>query len=177
MSPQRLRVGWYLLRATFHRRRGGYLTIAVLVGLLGGLAMGSIAAARRTQSAFPVYLASTNPSDLSLPTANWEPGSPNSAGSDLSIARSLARLPHVRSVENEFNINAQPLGTDGFPLPPPPGAKALGISILSNEGSTDGELSDLDRLTAVQGRLRRSESGRRDRRVVGGGPVAGVARR
>src|ERR1700722_13114530 len=115
-------VPWYPFRATFHRRWGGYLAIAVLVGLLGGLAMGSIAAARRTQSSFPVYLASTNPSDLSIPTADWQPGSPNSAGSNLSIARSLARLPHVKSVENEFNINAQPLGPDGFPAPPPPGA-------------------------------------------------------
>ena len=153
MSTGVLRVTRYLLRTTFRRRRGGYVTVAVLVALLGGLAMGSIAAARRTQSSFPVYLASTDPSDLSLPTANWQPGSPNSAGSDLSIARSLARLPHVKSVENEFNINAQPLGPNGFPVPPPPGAKALGISILSNEGSTDGELSNQDRITAIQGRL------------------------
>ncbi len=132
---------------------GGYLTIAVLVGLLGGLAMGSIAAARRTQSSFPVYLASTNPSDLSLPTAAWQPGSPDSAGADLSIARSLARLPHVKNVDNEFNINAQPLGQDGFPVPPPPSAQGLGISILNNDGSIDGELSAQDRLTALQGRL------------------------
>ncbi|HVA04024.1 MAG TPA: FtsX-like permease family protein [Acidimicrobiales bacterium] len=159
-----LRVTGYLFGTTFRRRRGGYVTIAVLVGLLGGLAMGSIAAARRTQSSFPVYLASTNPSDLSLPTANWQPGSPNSAGSDLSNARSLARLPHVKSVENEFNINAQPLGRNGFPLPPPPGAQALGITILSNDGSTDGELSDQDRLTVVQGRL--AEPKRADEFVV-----------
>ena len=153
MNAGVLRVTGYLLRTTFRRRRGGYLTIAVLVGLLGGLAMGSIAAARRTQSSFPVYLASTNPSDLSLPTAGWQPGSPNSAGADLSVARSLARLPHVKRVENEFNINAQTLGPNGFPMPPPAGAKSLGISVLNNDGSIDGEFSDQDRLTAVQGRL------------------------
>ena len=38
----------------------------LLIGLIGGIAMGSIAAARRTQSSFTTFLASTNPSDLSL---------------------------------------------------------------------------------------------------------------
>ena len=38
----------------------------VLVGLIGGLRSGSLAAARRTQSSFSTFLASTNPSDLSV---------------------------------------------------------------------------------------------------------------
>ncbi len=164
MNAGVLRATGYLLRTTFRRRRGGYLTIAVLVGLLGGLAMGSVAAARRTQSSFPVYLASTHPSDLSLPTASWQPGMADSAGADPSIARSLARLPHVKHVDNELNINAQPLGPDGFPAPPPPGAQSLGISILNNDGSIDGELSDQDRLTAIRGRL--ADPSRADEIVV-----------
>src|ERR1700688_4620317 len=130
-----LRVTWYRFRATFGRRWGGYLGIVLLIGLVGGLAMGSIAAARRTQSAFPIYLASTHPADLTLPTAGWQPGSPNSAGADLSIARGLGRLPHVKRVEDEYNINAQPLGRNGLPLPAPPAAADLGVSVLSNEGS------------------------------------------
>ena len=133
-----LRVTGYLLRTTFRRRRGGYLTIVVLVGLLGGLAMGSIAAARRTQSSFPVYLASTNPSDLSLPTAGWQPGMPDSAGADLSIARSLARLPHVTRVENEFNINAQPLGPNGFPFPLPPERSRSASASSTTTGASTG---------------------------------------
>ena len=47
------RVATYRLRATFGRRWSGYLAIVLLVGLLGGLAIGSIAAARRTQSVVP----------------------------------------------------------------------------------------------------------------------------
>ena len=37
--------------------------------------------------------------------------------------------------------------------PPPAKADSLGISILNNDGSIDGEFSDQDRLTAIAGRL------------------------
>lgn len=43
-----------------------YLTLVLLIGLLGGVAMGSVAAARRTQSSYATFLASTSPSDLGL---------------------------------------------------------------------------------------------------------------
>ena len=57
-------VAWYRLRVTFARRWTSYLSVVLLIGLVGGLAMGSIAGARRTQSSYPEFLASTNPSDL-----------------------------------------------------------------------------------------------------------------
>lgn len=41
-----------------------YLAIVLLLGLVGGLALGALAGARRTQSSFPKFLRSTNPSDL-----------------------------------------------------------------------------------------------------------------
>jgi hypothetical protein len=153
LVKQAFRVTRYRFRATFRRRWSGYLAVVLLIGLVGGLAMASIAGARRTQSSYPVYLAGTNPSDLYLPTASWETGSPNSAGTDLSHARLIARLPDVRRVENEYNLNAQPLGANGFPGHPPAKAVAIGVSILNNDGSIDGELSDQDRLTALEGRL------------------------
>ena len=59
-----MRLAWYRFRATFSHRRGGYLAIVVLVGLVGGLALGSIAAARRTASSPAVYFASSDLSDL-----------------------------------------------------------------------------------------------------------------
>jgi hypothetical protein len=43
-----LRVAPYRFRATFGRRWGGYLALVVLIGLVGGLAMGSVAGAQRT---------------------------------------------------------------------------------------------------------------------------------
>ena len=63
-----LTVARYRFGATFRRRWGGYLAIALLIGLVGGVAMGSIAAARRTQSSYPAFLASTNASDLTMST-------------------------------------------------------------------------------------------------------------
>jgi len=39
---------WYRLRAGLRRDWAGYLAIALIVGLLGGVAMASVAAARRT---------------------------------------------------------------------------------------------------------------------------------
>jgi hypothetical protein len=61
---QALRVARYRFRPTFRRQWAGLLSLALLIGLVGGLALGALAGARRTQSSFPAYLASTNPSDL-----------------------------------------------------------------------------------------------------------------
>ena len=143
----------YRFRATLRSRWTGYLTIVVLVGLLGGVAMGSLAAARRTQSAFPTYLASTNPSNLTLDTSGWEPGQPDSAGASLAGAQLVSRLPGVTRVVNADNLNAQVLDAAGYPRGSPVGAKSLGLSTLNNDGSIDGEYADVDRATAVEGRL------------------------
>ena len=44
------RLAWYRLRATLRHRLGGYLALSVLVGLIGGVAMASATAGRRTES-------------------------------------------------------------------------------------------------------------------------------
>jgi len=46
VGGQVLRVAWYRFPAIFGRRRNGYLAIVLLIGLTGGVAMGSFAAAR-----------------------------------------------------------------------------------------------------------------------------------
>ena len=59
-----LRVAWYRVRATRARQWGEYASLELLVGLIGGVAIGSLAGVRRTQSAYPRVLAATKASDL-----------------------------------------------------------------------------------------------------------------
>ena len=54
--------------------------------------MGAVAGARRTQGAFPVYLASTNPSDVQ---AFDEYISITGIGYSAKLDRAIARLPYV----------------------------------------------------------------------------------
>ena len=56
-----LRVTRYRFQATLRQRRAGYLALVLLIGLVGGLALGAVAGARRTQSSFSTYAASTTP--------------------------------------------------------------------------------------------------------------------
>jgi hypothetical protein len=153
MTVAPLGLAAYRFRTTLARRWTGYLTIVVLVGLVGGVAMGAIAAARRTQAAFPVFLASTNPSNLGLVTSNWQSGQPNAAGYSLAGARLVGRLPLVSHVADSENLNGQPLTRNGKQIENPPAAAALGISTLNNYGSLDGEFTRQNRATAIEGRL------------------------
>ncbi len=138
MNGPVLRVTWYRFRATFRRRWGGYLTLALLIGLVGGVAMGSMIAARRTDSSYPDFLASTNPSDLIVqPTTT-----PSYAPAFLD--GQLARLPHVSHVETAEGFNAATLTRRG-------GIATFLITQVELVASLDGLYSDQDRLTIVRG--------------------------
>jgi FtsX-like permease family/MacB-like periplasmic core domain len=143
MSRAALRVAGYRFRATFGDRRSGYLALVLLIGLVGGLALGAVAAARRTQAAFPAYLASTNPSDLTVLTGVSDPTSGGSGGYDPALIHRIAKLPYVWRVESYAGLNVAILRPGA-----PPGNTAEGLS-----GSIDGEYFNQDRLTIVQGRM------------------------
>ena len=88
-----LRVAWYRMAVSLRRRLAGYLGLILIVGLTGGVALGAAAATRCTESSFPVFLASTNPSDLTIQYAAYGyPGMP-------PFARLVPRLPMVRHAE------------------------------------------------------------------------------
>ena len=137
MSGPTVRVAVYRLRATLPRRWGGYLALTLLVGLVGGVALGSLTAARRTYASYPAFLASTNPSDLFvLPqTSSPEPG----------LVNRLARLPHVRSAEEGEQINAATLTPRGK-------VQTVLETQVELVASPNGLFTDQDRLKIIKGR-------------------------
>ena len=141
-----LRVAWYRLRVTIRRRWSGYLSLALLIGLVGGLAMGSIAGARQTQSSYPQFLASTNPSELFF--SSFGSGGPTGSGnaSHAVTASEIAHLRHVKRVVTSLNFLAAPLGRNGAPL-------LSVVNSLSTGGSIDGEFLTQDRVAVLQGRM------------------------
>jgi hypothetical protein len=142
-----LRLAWFRFRATFSRRWGGLLAIVLLIGLVGGLAMGAIAGARRTQSSFPAYLRETNQPNLGLSTAIVAAGVDNTPY-DASVVRTITRLPHVKHVANFTIVNPE-----FTPLAPIHGHTVPGEAPPTIGGSLDGAYSTTGRVTVTSGRL------------------------
>jgi hypothetical protein len=141
-----LSVAWYRTRATFRRRWPGYLAVVALIGLVGGVAMASIAGARLTQSSYPTFLASTNPSDMNVSIYDAATG----GGPGPTMTTTLSRLPGVKRVRAVVAPTIAPLAKDGAP--------DLGaLNDLGIGGSVDGEYFAQDRLTVVQGRMANPE--------------------
>ncbi len=138
MKGNSLRIAWYFLRTNFARRWSSYLAITLLIALVGGLSIGSLAAARRTESSFNVFLKSTNPSDLSV----LLPG-PN-------LTSHFARLPLVHHVAGVQDFLAGfTAGSHGAPIV----NGAIGHGLVSPFGSLGSEYFGQDRLAVIQGRM------------------------
>jgi FtsX-like permease family len=138
-----LRPAWYRLTVTLRRRWAGYLGLVLIIGLTGGVALGAAAAARRTESSFPVFLASTNPSDLTVqyqasPSAGLPP-----------FARVVEGLPLVRHAESAIEPVADVLGPGGAPLP----ASIAASLTVASVASVDGLYFDQDRVGVLAGRM------------------------
>ena len=139
MRSTALRVSGYRLRSTIRHRAGGYLSLILLIGLIGGVSMASVAAGRRTQSSYQAFLRSTNPSELVV--AVYGPtGQPVA-----DITSSIARLPDVGRVRTVVAPTVFPLDPSGAPV----GGGANSSTLASG----DGEFVDQDRLALVSGRL------------------------
>ncbi len=147
---QALRIAWFRYRANSRRRLSGLLTIVVLIASIGGVALASVAGARRTDASFPTYLASTNPSTAEVIAVYDAPGLGVKSGFNAQLVAKIAHLPLVERSTNavifDGNINLNAI-------------KGVHPHIIAGEtpptfiGSDDGEFSQMDRVSLVKGRL------------------------
>jgi len=147
---QVLRVAWYRLGATFGRRWGTYVSVVVLIALVGGLSMGSVAGARRTESSFPTYLASTNPTTVNVLAGFDDPALGQKTGYNPRIISAIAHLPYVEHSTTAvgFDGNIDLNSVTGVHLD-----YSAGETPPTVVGSTNGEYLTQDRVTLVAGRL------------------------
>ena len=110
--------------------------------------MASVAAARRTQSSYPAFLASTNPSDLTMTVY-----SSGSGVAGASLTAEIARLPDVRHVDSLLVPTVVPLTSNGAP-------RLSTANVVVSVGSVDGMTLGQDRLAVIEGR--RADQNRAD---------------
>jgi hypothetical protein len=121
------------------------VALLLLIGVVGGVAMAAVAGARRTQSSFPAYLASTNPADVQAFT-EFDPVT--GTGYSARVDRAIAGVRYVRRAVDVigFDVMLQPLG-------PARSGAVPGEAPPSLEGSPGGEYFTQDRVSVVQGRM------------------------
>jgi ABC-type antimicrobial peptide transport system permease subunit len=147
-----LRLAWYRLRVAGPRRAGGYVALAVLLGLIGGVALAAVTAARRTESSYPDYLASTNPSAIiAQPNANAPAGATAEQAYQLyeQLVSQMRHLPHVSGAVTAEAFSAgmlTPRGTLGRVL----------FAQVQLVASADGMFTRQDRVTITAGRPARA---------------------
>jgi hypothetical protein len=133
-----LPVAWFWSRTSFSRRRASYLGLVLLLAVLGGVAMGSVSGARRTESSYNTFLTSTNPSDMTVTLFG-----PN-------LTSRLSHLALVRRISTASeSINAFPAGPLGAPLQP----GALYSGTVASVGLMHGEFESMDKVTLLNGHL------------------------
>ena len=147
MSSHSYEFAWYRFRATFARRWAVYLNVILLIGLTGGLAMASVAAARRTQSSYPTFLKSTDPSTLTLAVFN----NSNAEKGGRSLVPEIEGLKDVADVRWLSSATAVPLTPSGAPR-----LNTANNVVLA--GSLDGYFVREDRLSVLQGHLSNPQS-------------------
>jgi hypothetical protein len=129
-----MRLGWYAAGATWRRSWRMALLVALMGGLLGSVALGALAAARRTDSAYGRYLRSANDSDVMVDVP----------GPLLPVLKEVMRVPGALSSAAWIGLNAEPV-INGKVDP------AFQTDALT--GSLDGEFYRQDKLTVIAGKL------------------------
>ena len=139
-----LTTAWYWWRAAARRSWRQALLLALIGGLLGAVALGAVAGARRTDTAYGRYLAASRSSDVFVNVPGILPGIPA-----LRPISMISSLPGVVSHVAYVGVFSYPV-VHGH----------LDRSFLTNglNCSLDGEWFTQDRMTVLAGRLPRLDS-------------------
>jgi hypothetical protein len=136
-----MRTALYLSRAAVRRSWRTAVAVALIVGLLGAVALGALAGARRTASAYDRYQASINASDAFVNVPGPVPGMPATRPVTL-----IAGLPGITASAAYLGLDANPVVhghvDDDF----------LTADLV---GSLTGAYFRQDRMTVLAGRLPR----------------------
>jgi hypothetical protein len=125
---------WLRLRAELRHQWRVWLALAVLLGVIGGIALTAAAGARRTDTAYPRFLRQSNAANLLVtPTLSGFGG----------YFRAVARLPQVSSLATAMFLQISLPGPHASPF----------SDIVAEAGPTGGEGISMDRVKILAGRM------------------------
>ena len=127
-------IAWYVCRARWKQYWRITLVVTVIAGLLGAVALGALAGARRTESAYGRYLRSVRASDVFVDVP----------GPLLPVIRDVEREPGALSAAAWIGLNAEPVIR---------GRRDDSFLTDAISGSLDGEFYRQDKLTVLAGHL------------------------
>lgn len=129
-----MRIAWYACRGNWRQMWRITLVVAVIGGLLGAVVLGSLAAARRTDSAYSRYLQSAKDSDVMVDVP----------GPILSVIKGIEHAPAAVSSAAWIGVAADPVVRG-----------QVDHSFLTNAltGSLDGEFYRQDKVNVLTGKL------------------------
>jgi len=132
-------VAFFCWRAAVRRSWRQAMVLALMGGLLGAVALGALAGARRTATAYGRYLASIHASDVFVNVPGKLP--------DMPVMRPITLISSLPGVVS----HAAYVGLNGLPVV----HGRIDHSFLTNSlnGSLDGEYLSQDRMTVLAGRL------------------------
>jgi putative ABC transport system permease protein len=131
---------WPVLRRSWRQA----LVLSLVGGLLGGVALGALAGARRTASAYDRYLRATNASDVMVDIPGQLPG--------VSYQRAIALISGLPGITS----HAAFMGLNAFPVV----HGNINDSFLTNDviGSVDGAYFRQDQVVPINGTLPSADS-------------------
>jgi MacB-like periplasmic core domain/FtsX-like permease family len=141
-----LAYAWYRFSTTLRSEVAHLVLVVVIVGLLGGLALGAVAAGRSTESSFTDYAAASHVPQLYIIDGVINPTIGLDSAYNAPLLRRLAHLPHVTHVASTVELNMGPVTRTDHPL-------LGGTSNISADASVNGLNFTENPLFIVQGRM------------------------